>query len=73
MKSGSICEMRAVSASGPPSVQPVVIEPNGPSAKETDASAFTCPRLAGSRKRFWNRGPIHVARSWVLTQVERKE
>ncbi len=31
MRSGSICEMRAVSASGPPSVPPTVSEPNRPS------------------------------------------
>ena len=50
MRSGSICEMRAVSASGPPSVQPTVSEPNRPSDMEADASAFTCAWSAGVRK-----------------------
>ena len=65
--------MRAVSASGPPSVPPTVSEPSRPSDTVADASAFTCAWSAGSRNRFWNFGPIHVPRISVLNQFERKE
>ena len=65
--------MRAVSASGPPSVPPTVSDPNRPSETPTDASAVTCCWSAGVRNRFWNFGPIHVARISALNQCERNE